>query len=94
MGRTIAQSILGVLLPIILNLNIYPAVLEITDLDYENNIIYFENSTGFQYQIYDAPEDLCVGDIVGAIMFENEEPGIADDLVITYRYSGFTIANP
>lgn len=88
------SSILSALLSIILSLNIYPTVLVVSDLDYENGICVFENSNGIQYRPVDSLECQEVGDVFGAIMWDNNTPADnTDDLIIFACPSKFQIEN-
>ncbi len=44
------NAIISMILSVILSLNIYPMCLVVTELDYENEQVIFENSTGFEYR--------------------------------------------
>lgn len=76
---------------VLFELNVYPATLVVTNVDYENYKIEFENATGYHYEVDEYPEDYQVGDVVSAIMYGNQTPEITDDVIVTCRYSGFVI---
>lgn len=89
------NSILSALLSLILSLNIYPTVLVVSDLDFENGICQFENSIGVQYRPEDSLECQEIGDVFGAIMWDNNTPAdITDDLIVFACPSKFRIENP
>jgi len=89
------SSVLSMLLTFILSFNIYPTVLVVSDLDYENEICVFENSIGIQYRPEGSLECQEIGDVFGAIMRDNNTPAdISDDYVVFACPSKFRIENP
>ena len=69
---------------------IYPATMQVTDIDYNNDVVTIETATGFTYEFYGA-EDYTKGDLVSCIMFSNGTADITDDMILSVRYSGFYI---
>lgn len=67
---------------------IYPTTMQVTDIDYNNDIVTIETATGFVYQ-FSGTEDYCENDLVSCIMFSNGTADITDDVIMTVRYSGF-----
>lgn len=68
---------------------IYPNAGIITELDYENDIVYFTDFSGEVWSFYGI-EDLLEGDIVAVIMQDKGKPNyIWDDAVIDIRYVGY-----
>lgn len=86
------NAIISMILSVILSLNVYPMCLVVTELDYENEQVVFENSTGFEYRNDDGIEDQAVGDLFAAIMWNNNTPWtIEDDVIIFAHYSSFSV---
>ena len=72
---------------------IYPTAAVVTAVDYDLDLVTVEKATGFVYEFYGV-EDLCVGDVMAMLMYSNGTPEtIADDIVISARYSGYTSAD-
>ena len=69
---------------------IYPATMQVTDIDYNNDVVTVETATGFVYQ-FEGTEDYTESDLVSCIMFSNGTADITDDVILTVRYSGFDI---
>lgn len=67
---------------------IYPATMQVTDIDYNNDVVTIETATGFVYQ-FTGTEDYSENDLVSCIMFSNGTTDITDDVILTVRYSGF-----
>ena len=69
---------------------IYPTTCIITECDTQNDIVTMSTGTGFLYQ-FEGVEDNFEGDLISCIMFDNFTPDdITDDIIISYRYSGYT----
>ena len=69
---------------------IYPTTMQVTDIDYNNDVVTVETATGFVYQ-FEGTEDYTEGDLVSCIMFSNGTADITDDIILSVRYSGFYI---
>ena len=69
---------------------IYPTTMQVTDIDYNNDVVTVETATGFVYQ-FEGTEDYTEGDLVSCIMFSNGTADITDDMILSVRYSGFDI---
>lgn len=66
---------------------LYPQTFVVTEIDYDEDVVYMETSTGMIFS-FDEVEDFQVGDIVSAIMWNCGTPNITDDAIISYKYSG------
>lgn len=66
----------------------YADTFKVCDLDFEKDIVYIKNSTGFIYSFYGI-EDYFIDDYVSCIMFNNCTKNIIDDKVISAKYCGF-----
>lgn len=65
----------------------YSDLLQITDIDYENNIITFKNSNGFVYIYQHELVDECVGDFYNALILKTGiENNVRDDTIIEIYY--------
>lgn len=69
---------------------IYPTTMQVTDIDYNNDVVTVETATGFVYQ-FEGTEDYTEVDLVSCIMFSNGTADITDDMILSVRYSGFYI---
>ena len=77
------------LLYLLCNQNIiYPQTGIITNVNYENNVVTFQTFSGIEYQFSEC-DDYMVNDIISCIMFTNYTENITDDIIITYKYSGY-----
>ena len=82
-------ALLGTVMVLLAHGVIYPATAVITSVDYETDVVTVQRSTGFVYT-FEGVEDLTVGDVMSLLMYSNGTPDtIADDVVISARYSGF-----
>lgn len=89
------NSILSMLLTFILSFNIYPTVLVVSELDYENEVCVFKNSIEVEYRQPNTLECQKIGDVFGAIMWDNNTPAdIRDDIIVFACPSNFKIENP
>ena len=69
---------------------LYPETMIVTEVNFENDIIFLECSNGNQFSINsDGNEDLVEGDIVSCIMYDNGTPLVIDDEILSVKYSGY-----
>lgn len=66
----------------------YPAAFVVVSVDYDADEVVLLDFTGDEWIITDC-SDWCVGDLVAAIMDDNNTPIIYDDLIVSYLYSGW-----
>lgn len=66
----------------------YPAAFVVVSVDYDADEVVLLDFTGDEWIITDCA-DWCVGDLVAAIMDDNNTPIIYDDLIVSYLYSGW-----
>lgn len=72
---------------------LYPATATVTNLDYENDIVTCETSTGIEYT-FEGTEDYEVDDVVALICYDINENGyVKDDEVVSARYGGYQIVD-
>ena len=70
---------------------LYPTCMEVTNLDFENDIVTLETSEGFVYEMYGC-EDYYVGDLASVVMFNNMTFNtITDDIIVSANYAGYWI---
>ena len=67
---------------------IYPQTLVVNDINYGQDVLILTDFNGNDW-IWVGVEDFCVGDIVAAIMDDNDTKIIFDDTIITLRYAGY-----
>ena len=69
---------------------LYPQVFVVDEVNYKNDVITLRTLSGILYQ-WNGCEDWQVGDIAGAIMYNNEtEESIKDDVIVSLEYAGYT----
>lgn len=83
---------LATTLVLLANGTIYPATAVVTHVDYESDMVTVRKATGFEYQ-FEGVEDLVEGDVMSLLMFNNFTAGVADDEVVSARYSGYIAAD-
>lgn len=84
---------LAAVITLLLNGIIYPATAIITHVDYPTDTVVVETASGFTYS-FEGIEDLVEGDVMSLLMYNNGTPwSIADDEIISARYSGFVANN-
>lgn len=69
---------------------IYPATMEVIDVDRAADLVTMETATGHAYQMTGA-EDYDRGDLVAVLMWSSYTETITDDVIISARYSGYTV---
>lgn len=80
---------LGVVITLLANGIIYPAVGIVTKVDYETDMVTVQKATGVEYQ-FEGVEDLLEGDVMALLMYNNLTPETnADDVVLSARYGGY-----
>ena len=68
--------------------DVYPAVGVVTDLDYENDLVIFEDCNHDLWAM-EGIEDWSIGDIGALLMDDMETTSIYDDEIVDIRYAGF-----
>ena len=68
--------------------DIYPAVGVVFDLDYENDLVVFEDFNQNLW-VVEGIEDWDFGDIGALLMDDMETESIYDDEIVLARYAGF-----
>lgn len=66
----------------------YPQTFIVTETDQAADLLTLETFTGFTFQAYGI-EDYETGDIVAAIMEDNNTDDITDDIILQLRYTGY-----
>lgn len=66
----------------------YPQTFIVIETDQATDLLTLETFTGFTYQAYGI-EDYMTGDIVAAIMEDNNTDDITDDAIMQLRYTGY-----
>ena len=80
---------LGVVITLLANGIIYPAVGIVTKVDYDADVVTVRKATGAEYE-FEGVEDLLEGDVMALLMYNNLTPTTnADDIVLSARYGGF-----
>lgn len=68
---------------------VYPATMQVTDIDYCRDVVTMQTATGYQYQFYGA-EDYMQGDLVSCVMWDTAgDNDITNDIILAHRFSGF-----
>ena len=88
MKKMFALTLVLVALFSIASAEIYPAVGVVTDLDYENDLVIFEDCNQDLW-IFEGIEDWDIGDIGALLMDDMETESIYDDMILSARYAGF-----
>lgn len=71
--------------------SVYMRGMEITNIDYQRDIVSCVDGVGFEWEFYGC-EDYCEGDIVCCLMATmGTEDTIFDDQIISVDYSGFYV---
>ena len=68
--------------------NFYPRAMQVTALDYEQDIVTCEDAVGFIWEFY-GTEDYEVHDMVSCIMYDNCTENITDDWIVKAQYAGY-----
>lgn len=69
---------------------VYPATMQVVNLDYSADLVTVQTATGFTYE-FEGTEDYTEGDLVSCLMWSGGTDEITDDLVLAARYSGYWI---
>ena len=88
MKKMFALALVLVSLFSVASAEIYPAVGVVTDLDYENDLVIFEDYNQNLW-IIEGIEDWDIGDIGALLMDDMETESIYDDMILLARYAGF-----
>lgn len=68
---------------------LYPRLFVVTEIDQLNDFITLQDFNGFMF-LYEGCEDWVIGDLVAAIMWDNDTfRTITDDIIISIRYEGY-----
>ena len=67
---------------------IYPMTATVAEIDQVNDLVTFEDASGFLWGIYGS-EDWSVGDVASLLMYGNGTEEIFDDMILAARYSGY-----
>lgn len=67
---------------------IYPQAFVVSEVNYEENTILLVDYNGEGW-LWKGIEDYEVGDIIAAIMDDNETETIYDDIIIIIQYAGY-----
>lgn len=68
--------------------DLYPAVGVVFDIDYENNLVIFEDYEQNLWAI-EGIDDWEIGDIGALLMNDMDTESIYDDEIVLVRYAGF-----
>ena len=88
MKKMFALALILVSLFSVASAEIYPAVGVVTDLDYEHDLVIFEDYNQNLW-IFEGIEDWDIGDIGALLMDDMETESIYDDMILLARYAGF-----
>ena len=67
---------------------IYPQTFVVGNVDYERNVMILVDCNENEWECFDI-EDYDIGDIIAAIMDDNNTEIIFDDEIVTLRYAGY-----
>ena len=70
--------------------NIYPIVAVVSEVDRARDIVTFETNNGFLFE-WEGVEDLKVNDTCALMMCDMGTQEIKDDVILSIRYSGFEV---
>lgn len=70
--------------------NIYPLVVIVSEVDRAQDIVTFETNNGDLLE-WEGVEDLEVNDTCALMMCDMGTPEIKDDAILSIRYSGFKV---
>lgn len=88
MKKFVAVIILFAILTFSASAEIYPQTFVVSDVDYSTDTMVLTDYNGFEW-IYEGVEDLFIGDIISAIMEDNNTDIIFDDEIIKIRYASY-----
>lgn len=72
------------------DVNVYPLVVVVSEVDRAQDIVTFETSNGDLFE-WEGVEDLEVNDTCALMMCDMGTPEIKDDVILSIRYSGFEV---
>lgn len=89
--RTVASlaAILALVIGIASMGLIYPATMEVVEIDREREIFVLETWDGDLFEAYGSKNDLKIGSLVSVIMWSNGTDDVTDDEIISIRPTGF-----
>lgn len=70
--------------------NVYPLVVVVSEVDRARDIVTFETNNGDLFE-WEGVEDLEVNDTCALLMCDMGTPEIKDDVILSVRYSGFEV---
>lgn len=70
--------------------NVYPLVAIVSEVDRARDIVTFETNNGDLFE-WEGVEDLEVNDTCALMMCDMGTPEIKDDAILSIRYSGFEV---
>lgn len=89
MKKFVAMMILClVMICYVASAEIYPQAFVVSEVSYEENTILLVDYNGEGW-LWKGIEDYEVGDIIAAIMDDNETETIYDDIIVIIRYAGY-----
>ena len=68
---------------------LYSKTCIVTEIDEANDLVTVSTASCLLFQVYGI-EDNFKGDLVSVTFFSRFTPNVTDDMVVAYRYSGFT----
>ena len=68
---------------------IYSKTCIVTEIDTENDLVTVSTATGLLFQFHGV-EDNDIGDLLSVTFFTCFSKYVTDDVILAYRYSGFT----
>ena len=71
-------------------INVYPLVAVVSEVDRAQDIVTFETNNGDLFE-WEGVEDLEVNDTCALMMCDMGTPEIEDDVILSIRYSGFEV---
>lgn len=70
--------------------NVYPLVAVVSEVDRAQDIVTFETNNGDLFE-WEGVEDLEINDTCALMMCDMGTPEIKDDAILSIRYSGFEV---
>ena len=88
MKKILAIVTLFVLLTLSASAEVYPQTFIVENIEEENDLLVLLDFNDNEWE-WEGIEDYAIGDVVAAIMDDNETDIIYDDEIITIRYAGY-----
>lgn len=75
-------------LSIVAHAEIYPQAFIVSEINYEEGILILDDCCGYTW-IWEGIEDYSIGDVVAAIVDDNDTEFLFDDELVKIKYAGY-----